>query len=304
MLFQRDVGAEPGHQTPGSDWPPALTYVTLNLLHGGFLSGLTGHDEHLEQRLGLVIGELRSLAPDVVGLQEASTSRERGNVAARLAAELGLRYVFAPALFQLSGSQALNDHIASAMNFTEGPAILSRFPIAHWQAHPLPACGRLADPRVLLFAELVTPWGRVGVFSAHISDDRCQSQAVAASVRDSRGPLPVILMGDFNAEEDSPVITALTREGGLVDVFRLANPTESGATVWQGATTSEATARRRIDYLFLQPGTVFMGRILSSRVVADRLGRLPDGTLLRGSDHSAVLATIQVFPPSRSDDGE
>jgi endonuclease/exonuclease/phosphatase family metal-dependent hydrolase len=105
-------------------------------------------------------------------------------------------------------------------------------------------------------------------------------------------------MGDFNAEEDSPVITALTREGGLVDVFRRANPIAPGPTVWRGTTTVEVTARRRVDYLFLLPGTAFTGRILSSRVVADRLGRLPDGTSLRASDHSAVLATIQVFPSS------
>ncbi|HEY3118130.1 MAG TPA: endonuclease/exonuclease/phosphatase family protein [Chloroflexota bacterium] len=129
--------------------------MTLNLLHGGFLSGLTGHDEHLEQRLGLVIRELRTIVPDVVGLQEASTSHERGNVAARLAAELGFHYVYAPALFHLFDSQAFNDHIASVMNFTEGPAILSRFPIIRWKAHPLPLCGHLTDPRVLLFAELV-----------------------------------------------------------------------------------------------------------------------------------------------------
>jgi endonuclease/exonuclease/phosphatase family metal-dependent hydrolase len=293
-----DITATIGTGRGGSNTPPALTYVTLNLLHGGFLSGLTGHDNHLEQRLGLVISELRTIAPDVVGLQEASTSHERGNVAARLAAELGFHYVYAPALFHLFDSQAFNDHIASAMNFTEGPAILSRFPITRWKAHRLPSCGRLADPRVLLFAELVTPWGRVDVFSAHISDDPCHSQAVAALVRDSRGPLPAILMGDFNAEENSPVITALTREGGLVDVFRNANPTARGATVWRGTTTSESTLRRRMDYLFLLPGAAFTGRVLSSRVVADRLGRLPDGTSLRASDHSAVLATIQVFPSS------
>jgi endonuclease/exonuclease/phosphatase family metal-dependent hydrolase len=294
----RDIPATDSNSGQNSKAPPALTYVTLNLLHGGFLSGLSGRDEHLEQRLGLVIRELRTIAPDVVGLQEASASRERGNVAARLAAELGLQYVYAPALFHLFDSQALNDHIASVMNFTEGPAILSRFPITRWTAHRLPSCGHLTDPRVLLFAELETPWGRVGVFSTHISDDPCQSQAVATLVRDSRGPLPTILMGDFNAEENSPVITALTREGGLVDVFRMANPTAPGATVWRGARTSESTARRRVDYLFLLPGTAFTGRVLSSWVVADRLGRLPDGTSLRASDHSPVLATIEVFPTS------
>src|SRR5262249_54209835 len=41
--------------------PPALTVVTLNVLHGGAFSGLSGNDEHLEERLALAIPALRGL---------------------------------------------------------------------------------------------------------------------------------------------------------------------------------------------------------------------------------------------------
>ena len=55
--------------------PSAVRFVTLNVLHGGPLSGWTGKDSHLEARLDLVSEALRGLAPDVVALQEASWSR-------------------------------------------------------------------------------------------------------------------------------------------------------------------------------------------------------------------------------------
>ena len=128
------------------------------------------------------------------------------------------------------------------MNIAEGPEIVSRFPIARRKVHRLPSCGHLTDLRVWLFAELVMPYGRIGVFSAHISEDPCHGQAVATLVWDSPGPLPAILMGDFNAEENSSVIKPLTRQGGLVDVFRRATPAAPGATVWSGARTAESTS--------------------------------------------------------------
>ncbi|MBI3303827.1 MAG: hypothetical protein HYZ72_17315, partial [Deltaproteobacteria bacterium] len=69
--------------------PPPLKCVTFNLLHGGVFSGLIGNAQDLDRRLEMVVEELRTLDADVIGLQEASTGRGRGNVAARLAAQLG-----------------------------------------------------------------------------------------------------------------------------------------------------------------------------------------------------------------------
>jgi Endonuclease/Exonuclease/phosphatase family len=73
--------------------PPSLKCVTFNLLHGGLFSGLAGGARDLNHRLELVAVELRRLQADVIGLQEASTSQARGNVAARLAARLGYHAV-------------------------------------------------------------------------------------------------------------------------------------------------------------------------------------------------------------------
>lgn len=278
--------------------PPALKYVTLNLFHGGVLSGLTGNDHDLDRRLEIVAEELRAQGADIVGLQEASTSRKRQNVAARLAERLGFHHVYAPALFRLFASGPHNRLVAALLNFTEGPAILSRFPIIAWEAHDLPRCGRFGDPRVLLFAELQTPWGMLPVFSTHTSGDACHTRRVAELVRDRRRSLPGIVTGDFNAVEDSPAITTLTGGAGFVDVFRAANPTAAGLTVWQQVNAAESTVRRRVDYLFLVPGTEVAGTVLRSRVVLNVPRRFPDGKALWPSDHYGVLAEVAVFPLS------
>ncbi len=104
-------------------------------------------------------------------------------------------------------------------------------------------------------------------------------------------------MGDFNATEDSPAITVLTQEAELTDAFRTANPTAPGPTVWQQVYASVPTVRRRVDYVFLAPGTAVPWRVLSSRVVLDAPGHLPDGRPLWPSDHYGVLAELELSAP-------
>ena len=116
-----------------------LRCISFNLLHGGVFSGRTGNAQDLDRRLDMVAEELQALEADIVGLQEASTSTERGNVAERLAKRLGFHYVYAPASFRLFSSEMVNALTTWVMNFTEGPAIISRFPITAWKAYDLPA---------------------------------------------------------------------------------------------------------------------------------------------------------------------
>jgi endonuclease/exonuclease/phosphatase family metal-dependent hydrolase len=275
--------------------PAAIRVVTLNVLHGGPLSGWRSSDQHLEARLDLVSDALLTLAPDVVALQEASWSRRRGVVASRLAGRLGMNHVYAPASMRLFDSSWPNRLGAALLNFSEGPAILSRFPIIRSETHKLPGCGLRLEPRVLLYAELDTPGGRLPVFSTHTRGNACHTQAVAALVLARRGDLPGVLMGDFNAVESSPAIATLTREAGFVDAFRAVHQDASGATVWQPVTAPERRAFRRVDYVFLIPGRAIPGTVVASRVVVDAPGRLPDGSALWPSDHYGVLADLAVF---------
>jgi endonuclease/exonuclease/phosphatase family metal-dependent hydrolase len=290
-------GTGPGSIAPDPVPPPlTLRFVTLNLLHGGIFSELTGDDEALEERLRYAASELRALDADVVALQEASTGRRRGNVAARLAGTLGYRFVYAPAALRPFNSEHMRRAVASVLGFTEGPALLSRFPIVRWQAFELPRCGRPFDVRVLVFAELETPAGPIAAYSAHTSGDACHARAVANLVRSRAGPLPAVVMGDFNAGHTSPAVQLLTREAGFVDAFGFANPGARGFTDGQDVEARRSTAGQRIDYVFLAPGQQVRSRVVRSRVVLQE----PRGTgrVRWPSDHYGVLAEIAFEGPT------
>jgi endonuclease/exonuclease/phosphatase family metal-dependent hydrolase len=277
--------------------PPApaapLKVVTFNMFHGGASSGLTGDDVHLERRLAMAAEALGRLAPDVIALQEASAGRGRGNVAARLAAQLGYVHVYAPATTRALGVEWLGRVLAFAMNFQEGSAILSRFPIVQSEVHGLPRCRKFFDPRIALRARLATPDGPVDVFSTHTSRDDCQVRRVFELAAGRRDGVPALVMGDFNTAE--PMIEGLRPGEGVVDAYRRANPTAAGATVWQRVTAPEPTATRRVDYVFVVPGRP-EGRVevAESRVVLDTPARLPDGGTLWPSDHYGVLAHVDL----------
>jgi endonuclease/exonuclease/phosphatase family metal-dependent hydrolase len=246
----------------------------------------------------MVVEGLRSLRVDVIGLQEASVGRQRGNVASRLATELGFFHVYAPANPRPVNSERIHRALASLLDFSEGPAIVSRFPIVAWSAHPLPRCGKLAESRVLLSATLQSPWGGLHVFSAHTAGGPCQTERVAEIVAGQRRPLPAVLMGDFNAAEGSPALMALRERADFVDTFRATHPTLPGSTVWQRVDAATPTVHRRVDYIFLVPGERYHGKVLSSDVVLNRPRRFEGGRVLWPSDHYGVLTELTVFPPS------
>jgi endonuclease/exonuclease/phosphatase family metal-dependent hydrolase len=285
-------------ERPAGPAPLTLRFVTFNLLHGGIFSELTGDDEALEGRLRLAVEGLRVLHADVVGLQEASTGRHRGNVPARLAVALGYHYVYAPAATKPFGSEHMRGAVASVLGFTEGPALLSRFPITRWRAYELPRCGRPFDVRVVVFAELKTPGGQLAAFSAHTSGDVCQARAVADLVRANAGSLPTVVMGDFNAPHTSPAVRLLTHDAGFVDAFALVNPGAPGFTDGQDVEVARSTARRRIDYVFLAPGQRVPGRVVGSRVVLHEPSG--PGKVRWPSDHYGVLAEIALDGPASS----
>jgi endonuclease/exonuclease/phosphatase family metal-dependent hydrolase len=150
------------------------------------------------------------------------------------------------------------------------------------------------DPRVVLRAAVETPHGRVQVFSTHLSHDPCQARRLGEIVRAHSGPLPALVMGDFNASESTDWMRALVRETALVDAYRAANPTAAGPTVWQRPDAPNPTVSRRVDFIFVQPGTARPARVRSSEVVLSTPGRLADGRALWPSDHYGVVAELTL----------
>jgi endonuclease/exonuclease/phosphatase family metal-dependent hydrolase len=287
-------GSPTGQHVAATEPSRSLRVVTFNLLHGGPASGWFGDGQELARRLEITLAELRGLRPDVIALQEASQSWGRGNVARRLAERLGYHVAFVPATERVFGRWPLDWLIVRALNFREGPAILSRFPIASTTAHDLPRCERRLHPRVLLGAELATPWGPLWVYSTHTSRDDCQLRHVEMLVEAARGPLPSLVMGDLNAGDRVPAILHLSEASGWIDAWRAAHPDAPGATVWQRVDAAEPTVFRRVDYVFLVPGRACPAAVRDSRVVLNTPLRRADGATLWPSDHYGVLADIDL----------
>jgi endonuclease/exonuclease/phosphatase family metal-dependent hydrolase len=273
-----------------------LTVVSFNVFHGGASSGLWGDDRFLDRRLAMALEELRVLDPDIIALQEASSGLGRGNVAKRLAAGLGLHHAWAPATSRVL-VPPFGRLVTWLMNFAEGPAVLSRFPITASKVHELPRCGTARfDPRVALVVDLDTPWGRLPVVSTHTSRDDCQIRRVGELALGLRGGAPALVMGDFNSGEASEPIAALTRDG-LVDAFRAANPAAPGLTVWQRVEAPDATVFRRVDYVFIVPGREVGTHVRTGRIVLNTPRREADGTTLWPSDHYGVLVELELTRP-------
>jgi len=278
-----------------------LRVATYNLLHDGPGSGFFNGSTYLEDRLEMAIRELKALDPDILAVQEASDSRKHGNVPERLARALGLHVVFAPATEHIFGLRPLDSVIVGLLGFKEGPAILSRFPIAASQVYELPRCQHWYDPRILLRAELSTAYGPLQIFSAHIGHgDECRMERIGEIVQDQLGDGPSLLMGDFNTTETSKVLTRLRNEAGFVDAFRIANPEAQGPTVWQRIEVPRSTVSRRVDFILFLNGRKSRASVLSSRIVLDRPGQLPDGSALWPSDHYGVLAELEILPVNRA----
>ena len=243
----------------------------------------------------MVTEELRALAPDVIALQEASRTRRAGVVAKRLAESLGYHYVFEPATTHLTRITPLNRLIVTVLGFSEGPAVISRFPIASRGVYELPRCRNKLAPRILLRADLTTPWGPFSVFNTHTGSDPCQVERITEIVRDARLPGPFVVTGDFNTPETSETMQSLLRWGRLIDAFRTAHPDATGATVYQRPWAATSTVSRRVDYILVGGLQDAGGSVCGSRVIADTPRREPDGRTLWPSDHYGVLADLGVF---------
>ena len=259
-----------------------------------------------ERRLPLIRHGLRTLAPDVVGLQEVLRHESIApDQAHEVADGLGYHVAYGPA-WDLGGG----------LHF--GNAVLSRWPIAsagHLTlpgARSSPEASDGEEPRSLLHCEIEAPFGRLPLFVTHLSWKfhqgalRCrQVAAIAAHIAarapvDAEGRFPVVLLGDFNAEPGSDEIRFLAGhhvlDGHSVfysDCHRAAG-TGDGATFCRRNPYAAQTREpdRRIDYVFVRgPDRHGRGEPLSCRVVLDE----PiDGVW--PTDHFGVLAELSITP--------
>ena len=116
------------------------------------------------------------------------------------------------------------------------------------------------------------------------------AQLIAQRINDRSHQNPFLLTGDFNADEDNPVIRYIKDKEptlpnspiALVDTFRRIHP--DARSVGTGGGFEGRADGKKIDYVFVQPDT----EVVSAKIIrAERAGRYP-------SDHSPISAEVRL----------
>lgn len=276
-----------------------------------------GTEPPLDRRIAIAVRQLRTLAPDVICMQEVrpldgASGRTTADV---IAEQLGMYAHYAKAVAWQAGEAGM------AKAGQEGLAIVSRTPLVEARVLALPEA-RPADARILLSGRVATDGGPIWIHTTHLhyrlDDGVAREQqvlaidaAVRALGRDKDSP-PQILCGDFNATPDSDEIRflrGLTTLGGRrthwQDAWlRLHRETQPGDGPAEGITWSSENEftrplrsldiDRRIDYVFVTSrkkdgrATVHASQV----VMTERDGEGIDA--ICASDHYGVMADVQV----------
>jgi endonuclease/exonuclease/phosphatase family metal-dependent hydrolase len=248
--------------------PRSLTVMTFNIKHGKLSP--TG--------VGGLAAVIRSVHPDVVGLQEVDRSWSRsGNVdqAAVLAQALGMKSFFQPNLNCVSAD-------LSGDGFCQyGNAILSRYPFVggSFRLYSLPTVPR-AEPRGLARVAINVGGRIVDVFNAHLTYINSLRPRQVEFIRNlvRHDPRPFVLTGDFNARPFFPEMVNLRR------VVRDA-PSAAGRPALR---TYAVGTPVRFDYIFL-PRPPVDGPPQRVLALSARVIYLP-----QVSDHRPLITRIRI----------
>lgn len=233
-----------------------LRVVSYNVKHG------RGNDNVVN--LDRTAGVLRTLQPDIVGLQEVDDLATRsGGVpqAERLGQSLGMHHAFGRFMDFQGGAY--------------GMAILSRHPIVATESVRLPEGN---EPRVALAVEVQLPSNRrltiVNVHFDWVGDDTFRfAQASALTTYLDALKTPYVLLGDFN---DVP-------ESRTLALFK-ARAAEATKPETDRFTFSSIEPTKEIDFIFTAPAAAWRAREV--RVITEPMV----------SDHRPVLAVLALAP--------
>jgi endonuclease/exonuclease/phosphatase family metal-dependent hydrolase len=249
---------------------------------------------HWRERERGILQTLRSVDPDVLGIQEcwADQATTQADV---LALALHRHAAFVePGLPPVPATPEYADQDGVRM----GIGLLSRWPVLRVESVPLPSADR---GLVAMRARLEHPDGPLHVVVAATSwePDKLVERAEQIAAlhdlvldRDLNGPLPVLLLGDLNADFSAPDLAQLRRS--LVDTWGVLHEhdDEDPRTLssQNRFAPSEAVLQyeRRIDHVMARAGrTGGTVDVASARIVRDEFDGMPP------SDHYAVVAELR-----------
>jgi endonuclease/exonuclease/phosphatase family metal-dependent hydrolase len=219
---------------------------------------LTYNIHGLRDDVDAVSDVIRSLAPDVVCIQEAPRFMRWRSKRAAIARKAGLVVATADRPAGLMLMTSLRARVV-ATHFT----LLSKRPQLHQRA----VCAAVLDVGG-------TQWRVASVHLSLSGEERQAHLPELWSALDLVGDAPLVVAGDINEEPDGPVWAALSSR--LVDAW---STTKEG----DGQTFSATSPHKRIDGIFVDSGV----EVLECRVVTDLPG------VRVASDHLPVLAGLR-----------
>ncbi len=260
--------------TPGDQNSHLFRFVNLNMLHGfpGF--------RDLPTRVDLIGEELDRLSASVVCLQEVPWTRITGSTASILSDKLAISYVYLPA----NGNR-------KTILFSEGVAILSKYPISDVQYSELSPRAGFFEHRVALSVSIETFIGKIRIVCTHLTNGESDinlGQIQSLYDFSSKFHEPLIIAGDFNAREDEPQIKYLQEK--WTDVYRATHPRDPGLTCCiDDLYDPDDILEVRIDYIFISPGKDIKIKTHDIEVIFDSPQRVNSG-LIWASDHAGLYA--------------
>ncbi len=323
VLVMAAAGCGSPDDGPGRIWPPTPTPVIvtptatppveapaeppteLRVAFINLLSPLqvdatnTVAAETADERLEIVIDQLREFKPDIVGFNEASVTKTHGSAILKLAKELRMEPQYHRANPWLPGqTREQSDDLVKQVGFEEGELLLvrgDRFPLKQAEAYILnPRSSESGERRIAIHAIIKGPdgVGDIDVFITHLTGggDRVRRQQAtdfAVLVARQRGDGPTIAMvgqSDPLANSTYDSYTPI----GLRDVARQ-SPIVTCCRETVIGPQPELTARS--DYLMsarLEAG--------SYQLFGDTPGIRADGRLLYASDHNGIMAVFPLTP--------
>jgi endonuclease/exonuclease/phosphatase family metal-dependent hydrolase len=232
------------------------------------------HGEGMDKEINLerIAKVIKSVAPDVVALQEVDRKTKRSNGVDQ-----------AEELSRLSGMKMVFGRTIDYPGGLYGNAVLSRLSIQNVTNHSLPFTeGR--EPRAVLAVEIVVPTsgsapgGLFTLYATHFdftpdSGDRLKAVEIIAGLIDKNPDRPAVLAGDLNAAPESPALKAL-------------------AALWQSAgvgrtlpTVPVKNPKQQIDHILFHP--LDRWKVVDVRVIAEPMA----------SDHRPIVAALELLPP-------
>lgn len=268
----------------GCNAPEPFRVMTFNLRYGTAPDG----DDAWDLRREKVISTIRSNEPDILGLQEVLAFQARELRAALPEYEFvgvgrddGLEAgEYAPIMFRRKLFTPLEFGYVWLSPDPDRPGVKG------WDA----AC-----PRMLTWIRL--GFKRAPLHSAYVINThfdhvgeqaRLESARIIRNMTDALGGKPVIVMGDFNAQPDSPPYKVLMTEHGnlaeLRDVHRLLDRPEAASGTFHGFRGGQDGAR--IDWILITRRLEPISYEIDRRPFADRYP----------SDHYPVNAAVRLLP--------